>query len=40
MPVVLAALGNQPLEKVAQVERHIRVGIFLNEQRTGGVLDK
>jgi hypothetical protein len=40
MPVVFAALRNQPLEKIAEVERHIRVGILLNDQRAGGVLNK
>jgi hypothetical protein len=40
MPVVLSTLGHQPLEEIVQVECHIRVGILLNEQRTGGVLNK
>jgi hypothetical protein len=40
VPVMFAALRRQPLEKIAQIERYIRIGVFLNNQRTGSMLRK
>jgi hypothetical protein len=40
MPIVLIVFGNQPFEEIAQIERHVRVRIFLNDQRTGCMLNE
>jgi len=37
---VLSAFRYQPFEKIAQVERNVRIDILLNGQRAGGVLHK
>lgn len=40
VPIILLVFGDQLLEEVAQIERDIGVGIFLNHERAGCVLDK
>lgn len=40
MPKILAAFRHQSLKKVPHIERHVWVGILLNHQRTGRVLDE
>lgn len=38
--VAFAVLRDELFEEVAHIERHIGIGILLNDQRAGGVLDK
>jgi len=40
MPIMFAALRYQPLEKVVEIQRYVRVGVFLDNQRTGSMLRK
>ena len=40
VPVAAGLLGHKALEKVAHIERYVRVGVLLNYQRTGRVLHK
>jgi len=40
MPVTSVILRNKPLEKIRQIQHHVRIGIFLNHQRCRCVLDK
>ena len=40
VPEMLRRLRHQSLKEVAHVERDIRIGILLNDQRTGCVLHK
>ncbi len=40
VPIVLIFLGNQALEKVTEIQRDIGVGILLNHQRAGRVLNE
>lgn len=40
MAVALLALRNEAFEEIAEVERYIRIGVLLNHQRAGGVLNE
>ena len=40
MAISLARLRHKPLEEIAQIERHVRIGIFLNSERARGVLNE
>jgi hypothetical protein len=37
---MFAALRYQPLEKIVEIQRYVRVGVFLDNQRTGSMLHK
>lgn len=40
MTVMDGVFGDQAFEEIAQVERHIGIGILLNDEGAGGVLNK
>ena len=40
MPECFALFRDQPLEEVPKVKRDVRIGVFLNHQRAGGVLNE
>ena len=40
MPEIFAVFGYQPFEEVSQVERYVRIRVFLNNQRARSVLDE
>lgn len=40
VPIVFRVFGDQAFEEIAQVERHVGVGILLDDERTGSVLNK
>ena len=37
---VFAGFGHQAFEEVAEIEGYVRVGVLLNDERGGGVLDE
>lgn len=40
MAVAFIVLGYKPFEEIAQIECHVRIGVFLYHQRTRCVLDE
>jgi len=40
MPECFAFFRDEPLEEIPKVKGNVRVGVFLNHQRAGGVLNE
>jgi len=38
--IVLLVFRDEPLEEIAQIQRHIGIGVFLNDQRARSVLNE